>query len=435
MKEIGVGLLGFGTVGAGVVEGLTVNRPLIRSRLGADVVLRRIGDLDTTSDRGVQVDPSILTPDAFAVIQDPSVDIIVELIGGTGIARKLVLAALEAGKPVVTANKKLLAEHGDEIFAKAQENGVDIYFGASVGGGIPIIRVLREGLVGNAVHHIHGILNGTCNYILTRMEREGLPFDEVLADAQRLGYAEANPALDIDGFDTAHKAIILAALSYGFQAKLDDMTVEGIRGLEGIDVRYARELGYRIKLLATVARDGNDIEVFVAPTLVPENHMLASVSDVFNAVMVNSDMADNTLYYGRGAGRAPTASTVVGDIADIARNLLAHEVRHPEILHKTGEELHLRSAAEMRHAFYLRMNVLERPGALGVFAGILGKHNVSIAAVIQKQADENAKDEASVPVVSVTHAASEADLEAALDEIAASDIVTGRPVRLRILSE
>ena len=433
MKEIGVGLLGFGTVGAGVVEGLTVHRSLIRSRLGADVVIRRIGDLDTTSDRGVKVDPSIIVPDAFEVIKDPAVDIVVELIGGTGIARKLVLASLEAGKPVVTANKKLLAEYGEEIFETAEKNGVDIYFGASVGGGIPIIRVLREGLIGNNINHIHGILNGTCNYILTRMEREGLPFDEVLADAQRLGYAEANPALDIDGFDTAHKAIILAALSYGFKAKLEDITVEGIRGLEGIDVRYARELGYRIKLLATVARDKNDVEVFVAPTLVPEKHMLASVSDVFNAVMVNSDMDDDTLYYGRGAGRAPTASTVIGDVADIARNLLAHEVRHPQILHKTGEELRLRPTAEMHHAFYLRLNVRERPGALGNFAAILGKHNVSIAAVIQKQPDGVEGKAEVVPVVALTHVACEADLEAALDEITAGDVVTDRPIRLRIL--
>ncbi len=432
MKKIGVGLLGFGTVGAGVVEGLTRNAELITSRLGAEVALRRIGDLDITSDRGVAVDPSLLTTDASEVIRDPSVDIVVELIGGTGIARKLVLAALEAGKPVVTANKKLLAEYGKEIFALAESKGVDIYFGASVGGGIPIIRVLREGLIGNAVNHIHGILNGTCNYILTRMEKEGLPFDEVLADAQRLGYAEANPALDIDGFDTAHKALILAALSYGFQAPLDAITVEGIRGLDGQDVRYAAELGYRIKLVATVGREGDEVEVFVAPTLVPFKHMLSSVSGVFNAVMVNSDLDDDTLYYGRGAGRFPTASTVIGDICDIARNLLSEEVRHPQVIHPTGE-LRLRPTAEMRHAFYLRLSVKDQPGSLGCFTSILGRHHVSIAAVIQKQAEDDAS--AAVPIVAVTHRAQEADLEAALDEIEKSGVVVGRPVRLRILGE
>ena len=433
MKEIGVGLLGFGTVGAGVVDGLARNRELLRTRLGVDVVLRRIGDLDVTSDRGVKVDPAIMTTDAMEVIADPNVDIVVELIGGCGIAKKLVMAALDAGKPVVTANKKLLAEFGTEIFDLAAKKGVDIYFGASVGGGIPIIRVLREGLVGNAVNHIHGILNGTCNYILTRMEKEGLPFDQVLADAQRLGYAEANPALDIDGFDTAHKALILAALSYGFTAPLSSITVEGIRGLDGKDVKYAAELGYRIKLVATVGREGNDIEVFVAPTLVPFSHMLSSVSGVFNAVMVNSDLADNTLYYGRGAGRAPTASTVIGDIADIAKNLKDGVIRHPVVIHKTSEALRLRPTADMKHAFYLRLAIREQPGALGCFTSILGKHNVSIASVIQKDALED-KD-GGVTVVTITHAAREADLEAALAEIATSGVITEQPVRLRILSE
>jgi homoserine dehydrogenase len=433
MKQIGVGLLGFGTVGAGVVDGLARNGDLIASRLGVEVILRRIGDLDVTTDRGVKVDPAIMTTDAMEVIADPSVDIVVELIGGTGIARKLVMAALEAGKPVVTANKKLLAEYGGEIFDLAARKGVDIYFGASVGGGIPIIRVLREGLVGNSIRTIHGILNGTCNYILTRMEREGLPFDQVLADAQRLGYAEANPALDIDGFDTAHKAIILAALSYGFHAPLDAISVEGIRGLDGADVKYAADLGYRIKLVATVARDGGDVEVFVAPTLVPFSHMLASVSDAFNAVMVDSDLADKTLYYGCGAGRAPTASTVIGDICDIARNLAAGEVRHNPVIHRTDEALRLRPTKDMRHSFYLRLAVKDEPGSLGRFTSILGNHGVSIASVVQKESAED-KDGA-VAVVAITHAAREDDLASALEEIEASGVVTAKPVRLRILGQ
>ena len=432
MKQIGVGLIGFGTVGAGVVDGLQRNRELIRSRLGVDVVLRRIGDLDVTTDRGVKVDPSLFRTDAFAVIADPEVDIVVELIGGCGIARKVVMAALEAGKPVVTANKKLLAEHGREIFDLAARKGVDIYFGASVGGGIPIIRVLREGLVGNAIRHIHGILNGTCNYILTRMENEGLPFDDVLADAQRLGYAEANPSLDIDGFDTAHKALILAALAYGAQLPLDAVSVSGIRGLDGQDVRYARDLGYRIKLVASVAREGDDIEVAVAPTLVPFSHMLASVSGVFNAVLVNGDLSDDTLYYGRGAGRAPTASTVIGDIADIARNLAAGEVRHTRVVPEADAPLRLRPAAEMRSAFYIRLNVRDKAGSLGTFTTILGNHGVSIDAVIQQS---GAAQPDAVPVVVITHVALRSAIDAALDEIAASGVVEGRPVLFRILGD
>jgi len=253
MKQIGVGILGFGTVGAGVADGLLKHREVMAKRLDVDIVLKKIADLDITTDRGVAVPAGILTTDAAAVIADGDIQIVVETIGGTGIARKFVLDALNAKKCVVTANKKLLAEYGKEIFDTAAANGVDIYFGASVGGGIPIIRVLREGLAGNDIESIHGILNGTCNYILTRRENEGLPFDVVLKDAQKLGYAEANPSLDIDGFDTAHKACILAALAFGFQPRIDQVQVEGIRNLAGEDVKYAADFGYRIKLLAVVA--------------------------------------------------------------------------------------------------------------------------------------------------------------------------------------
>ena len=432
MKKVGVAIVGFGTVGAGVAEILQKNRSLLLARTGVDISLVRIADLDITTDRGVAVDSSILCTDAFAAVADPAVDIVVELIGGTGIAKKVILAAIQAGKAVVTANKKLLAEYGAEIFGQAAEKGVDIYFGASVGGGIPVIRVLREGLVGNAIQSIHGILNGTCNYILTRMENEGLPFDEVLADAQRLGYAEADPSLDIDGFDTAHKALILAALSYGVQFPLDSILVEGIRGLDGRDVRYAAELGYKIKLLATVAREESGVKVFVAPTLVPKAHMLASVSGVFNAAMIRSDMADDTLYYGRGAGRRPTASTVVGDIADIARNLAAGEVRHKNVIPKTGEPMPLMAASDMRNAFYIRLAVDDRPGSLGRITTALGGHGVSIAAALQKQGDEKP---GAVPVVVLTHLAREADIREALDEIRASGVVTETPVFYRILKD
>ena len=303
MKQIGVGILGFGTVGAGVADGLLKHRDVMAKRLGVDIVLKKIADLDITTDRGISVPEGVLTTDAGSVLADPEVDIIVETIGGTGIAKTFVLTALGNGKCVVTANKKLLAEYGREIFETAAKNDVDIYFGASVGGGIPIIRVLREGLAGNEIESIHGILNGTCNYILTRMENEGLPFDNVLKDAQKLGYAEANPSLDIDGFDTAHKACILAALAYGFQPTLDQVQVEGIRNLAGADVKYAADFGYRIKLLAVVAKEGDEVEVGVHPTLIPFSHMLANVNDAFNAAYVKGDMSDYTMYYGRGAGR------------------------------------------------------------------------------------------------------------------------------------
>lgn len=432
MKQIGVGILGFGTVGAGVAEGLLRNRELMTERLGVDIVLKKIADLDITTPRGIVVENDVLTTDAKSVIEDPSIGIIVETIGGTGIAKTFVLASLNAGKAVVTANKKLLAEHGKEIFDTAAKNNVDIYFGASVGGGIPIIRVLREGLAGNEIESVHGILNGTCNYILTRMENEGLPFDEVLKDAQKLGYAEADPSLDIDGFDTAHKACILATLAYGFQPSFGDVQVEGIRNLDGADVKYAAELGYRIKLLATVARHDGQVEVGVHPTLVPTSHMLANVNGVFNAAMVRGDMADDTLYYGRGAGRAPTASTVVGDIGDIARNIAHGETRYARAVPTYAEgKVNLLDAGDVMSRFYIRFMVADKAGSLGSMTTILGKWGVSISAAMQK----SSQDEAGgfVPVVMLTHPAKAASLESALEEIKAVGILAEAPVKLRML--
>ena len=430
MKQIGVGILGFGTVGAGVADGLLKHRDVMAKRLDVDIVLKKIADLDITTDRGISLPDGILTTDAKAVLADPEVQIVVETIGGTGIAKTFVLEALSNGKCVVTANKKLLAEYGREIFDTAAKNNVDIYFGASVGGGIPIIRVVREALSGNDIESIDGILNGTCNYILTRMENEGLPFAEVLADAQKLGYAEADPSLDIDGFDTAHKACILAALAYGFQPRVEDVHVEGIRTLEGQDVRYAAEFGYRIKLLARVARDGDEVSVAVAPTLVPMTHMLANVNDAFNAAWVKGDMSDYTMYYGRGAGRAPTASTVVGDIGDIARNLAHGETRYLRGLPSYGEgAVRLKPAGEVVSCFYVRFAVADRPGAFGAIATMLGRHGVSISAASQKAPAADGL----VPVVMLTHKAKAADLEAALSEIEAGGFVSGKPVKLRMI--
>ncbi len=431
MKQIGVGILGFGTVGAGVADGLMKHREVMAKRLGVDIVLKKIADLDITTDRGIVVPGEVLTTDAAAAIADPEIQIIVETIGGTGVAKKFVLDALNAKKCVVTANKKLLAEYGREIFDTAKANGVDIYFGASVGGGIPIIRVLREGLAGNEIESIHGILNGTCNYILTRMENEGLPFDEVLKDAQKLGYAEANPSLDIDGFDTAHKACILSALAYGFQPTLEQVQVEGIRNLSGVDVKYAADFGYRIKLLACVAKDGDEVEVGVHPTLIPFSHMLANVNDAFNAAMVKGDMSDYTMYYGRGAGRAPTASTVVGDIGDIARNLAHGETRYGRGVPDYAEgKVKLRAAGDIRSKFYLRFMLADRPGAMGVVATALGKYGVSLSDISQQSPREG-----NLPVACVvlTHKAKSSEVDQALAEIKASGVVGEDPVKLRML--
>lgn len=432
MKQIGVGIIGFGTVGAGVADGLLKHRDVMAKRLGVDIVLKKIADLDIVTDRGVKIEEGILTTDAKSIVSDESVQIVVETIGGTGIAKTLVLEALNNGKCVVTANKKLLAEYGKEIFDTAAKNNVDIYFGAAVGGGIPIIRVMREGLAGNDIETIHGILNGTCNYILTRMENEGLPFDTVLKDAQRLGYAEANPSLDVDGFDTAHKACILATLAFGFQPKVDDIQVNGIRDLAGEDVKYAADFGYRIKLLASVSRHGDEVAVSVNPTLVPFTHMLSNVNDAFNAVMVKGDMSDYTMYYGRGAGRAPTASTVVGDIGDIARNLAHGETRYERGAPDYAEgKVTLRAAGEISSKFYIRFLVADKPGAFGTIASILGKFSVSISAASQKAAAEDGKN--AVPVVVLTHTAKVSDLDSALAEIKASGVIADEPVALRIL--
>ena len=293
MKQIGVGILGFGTVGAGVADGLLRNRETFAKRLGVDVVLKRIADLDIVRDRGVAVPQEVLTTDAMEVINDPEVQIIVELIGGTGIAKQLILSAIAAGKNVVTANQKLLSESGREIFEAAAQAGVDIYFGAAVGGGIPIIRSLREGLAGNEIESMKGILNGTCNYILTRMIREGAAFAQVLADAQKLGFAEADPTLDIDGWDTAHKACLLASLAYSIPVDPHAIEVKGIRNLSNVDVVYAGKLGYSIKLLAQIDRIGDRVAVGVHPTLIPNTHLLSAVNEVFNAVMDDIQWGQN----------------------------------------------------------------------------------------------------------------------------------------------
>ena len=424
MKEIGVAVLGFGTVGAGVVDTLQKNGGLLAERLGLRLVLRGVADLDIRTDRGVQVDPALLTTDGAALIDRPDVDVVVELIGGTGVAKKFILQALRKGKPVVTANKKLLAEHGEEIHRVAEENKTEILFEASVGGGIPIIKALREGLCANRIESLYGILNGTCNYILTRMEQEKLPFDEVLKAAQAAGYAEAEPSLDIDGHDTAHKAAVLASLAYGCNVPLDKVKISGIRGLAAADIAYAADMGYRIKLLAIIRGGADGVEVSVQPTLVQHGHQLAAVSGVFNAVLVKGDVVGTTLYYGRGAGRAATASAVVADLADAALNLRAGGRRRDLSAVHAKSPVVFRDPDEIVARHYLRFSMKDQPGTLARVATALGQHRIGIDSVMQKEASKNAEY---VPVILVTGPAKEREMAAALAEIAAMAGVTDRP--------
>jgi len=429
MKTINIGLVGFGTVGTGVVKLLKGQAPLLQRRLAARLRLKRIADLDLTKPRDVEVDPKILTTDAREIIEDPAIDIVIELIGGTTAAREVSLAALRSGKHLVTANKALLATHGLELFRAAAEKRVDLGFEATVCGGIPIIRAVREGLVANRIHSIEGIVNGTCNYILTKMTELGAPFAEVLKEAQDQGYAEANPSLDIDGIDAAHKLQILASIAYGGSVDFNAIYVEGIRGIDPDDIQYAKELGYRVKLLAIAKETDGEIEVRVHPTLIPEDHLLASVGGVFNAVYIVGDATGSLMFYGRGAGQLPTASAVVSDVVEIAQNILYQRPSRPSHIPAiAGEGLKIRPMDEVRTRYYLRVMAVDKPGVLSKVSGILGSHGISIASVIQKGRHARA----SVPVVMMTHEAVEGAMRRALAEIDALDVVSGRTVCLRV---
>jgi len=429
MKTINIGLVGFGTVGTGVVKLLKGQAPLLQRRLAARLRLKRIADLDLTKPRDVEVDPKILTTDAREIIEDPAIDIVIELIGGTTAAREVSLAALRSGKHLVTANKALLATHGLELFRAAAEKRVDLGFEATVCGGIPIIRAVREGLVANRIHSIEGIVNGTCNYILTKMTELGAPFAEVLKEAQDQGYAEANPSLDIDGIDAAHKLQILASIAYGGSVDFNAIYVEGIRGIDPDDIQYAKELGYRVKLLAIAKETDGEIEVRVHPTLIPEDHLLAFVGGVFNAVYIVGDATGSLMFYGRGAGQLPTASAVVSDVVEIAQNILYQRPSRPSHIPAiAGEGLKIRPMDEVRTRYYLRVMAVDKPGVLSKVSGILGSHDISIASVIQKGRHARA----SVPVVMMTHEAVEGAMRRALAEIDALDVVSGRTVCLRV---
>ena len=425
MKEYKVGIIGFGTVGAGVAENLLINSDVIFKRTGVRVTLHKIADLDITSDRGVTIPDGVLTTDAFEVIN--TCDIVVELVGGTTVAKKFILEALNKGKSVVTANKALLSHHGEELFAAAEKSGADLCYEASVAGGIPIIKSLREGLVANRIERIYGIMNGTCNYILTRMEREGANFAPVLADAQKLGYAEANPSLDIDGFDTAHKTSILASLAYGKWFSQEDVYVEGIRDLELSDLSYADELGYRIKLLGIIKNNNGAVEMRVHPTLIPKTALLAGISDVFNGVVVDGDTVGQTLFYGRGAGRKATASAVVADITDAALNY-ANDCRQRVPNFKNGEQFTKVNAIEdCVSRFYLRLQVKDTPGVIASITQILAERGINISSLIQHENQSGAAN--SVALVILTHPVRERSMRAALSELGVLSI-NSSPVKL-----
>ena len=411
MKELGIGIVGFGTVGAGVADCLIKNGEVIAKRTGVKPVIRKIADLDIVRDRGVKVPREVLTTDAMEAIE--TCEVIVELVGGTTFAKTIILEALKRGKPVVTANKALLAKYGEELFAEAEKSGTDIFYEASVGGGIPIIKSLREGLVGNHINRIYGILNGTCNYILTRMERDQADFKEVLADAQKLGYAEANPSLDIDGFDTAHKATIAASLAYGNWFGMDPVYVEGITEISLDEIKLTNELGYKIKLLAIIKQDNGNVEIRVHPTLIPKQSMLAKVDDVFNAVMVNGDFVGDTMFYGRGAGRNATASAVVADITDVCLNLTAGSSRRIPGFVAGNLYNKVLPIDNVKSRYYLSLQVADEPGVLARITNILAAWNISISSVVQKER----KGEENVSLVILTHLCEEKSMKAAISEI------------------
>ena len=411
MKAVKVGVIGFGTVGAGVVSCLLGNGTVIKRRTGVEVELAGVADLDTKSDRGVKLPPGILTNDAAALIDN--VDVVVELVGGTGVAKDLILKALGKGKPVVTANKALLAEFGEELFAAAEKSRADIYYEASVAGGIPAVKALREGLVGNRVAKIAGIMNGTCNYILTKMEEENADFDTVLKEAGRLGYAEADPSLDIDGVDTAHKLAIMASLAYGEWFGMAPISVEGIRDIDLRDLRFASELGYRVKLLGIASDEDGDVSLRVHPTLVPKHSILADVSAVFNGVVIKGDYVGEVFFHGKGAGREPTASAVVADIVDVALNLKFGSHRRVPAFRVGRQFADVAPLERLRCRYYIRLQVIDRPGVVAAVSSILGAHDISISSILQREGQSSD----SVSLLIVTHEALEADVSKSLAEM------------------
>ncbi len=433
MKEIGVGIIGFGTVGKGLGYAILEQQQQLQKKTGINFALRMVADTSSTSlpdeFRGVR-----LTNNAEDIIAAQDVDIVVELIGGMEPARSFLLAAIENGKHVVTANKALLSVHGKEIFQAAAQKNVEVGFEASVGGGIPVIKALKEGLVANRINRIQGIMNGTANYILSKMTDQGLPFSEVLKEAQELGFAEADPTYDVDGIDTAHKLAILMNIAYGQSVHLDNISIEGISSIEPTDIRFAKEFGYRIKLLAISHNHGDHFEARVHPTMVPEGHMLATIGGAFNGILFNGDTVGDVLLYGQGAGMMPTGSAVAADVVDIGRNIVEGCINRVPPLGWIPEELtppRITPMDELICPYYLRTTVVDRPGVLSTLTGIFGKYQISIKAMVQQQCGQ----EESVYVVFRTHQAQEAQIKQAIAEIDALEICTAPTVTIRLMIE
>jgi len=438
MDQVNLGMIGGGTVGSGVFRALQLNGGLMASRIGVKVSVRKVAVKALDESRPYAIPTSCMTTDWQSVVNDPQVHVVAELAGGTTVARTLILTALRLGKPVVTANKALLSAHGEELFAAAREHGTNLYYEASVCGGIPIIKALREGFVGNRITHLYGIVNGTCNYILTRMKLEGADFEAMLKDAQAQGYAEAEPSLDVDGHDALHKIGILASLAHGFWVNPKDIYVEGIRSITRADIQFANQLGYTIKLLgiikrgegasATKAASRARIQVSVYPTLVPNGHVLASVNHVFNAVFVRGDIVGDTLFYGRGAGKDATASAVLSDLADAALDLkfgTKHRVP-PFVPHERDGAV--APIDEVVSRYFVRLNVVDKPGVLAQISAIFGQAHIGISSVVQPESHEGA----SVPLILMLHDAPNGAVTRALNKIGKLAVVKSAPAMIRV---
>ncbi len=431
-KPINVGLLGIGTVGGGTFTVLQRNAEEITRRAGRPIRITVVADRNVELAKKVTGGACRVTDDAFSVVSDPEVDIVIELIGGYGVAKELVLKAIANGKHVVTANKALLATHGNEIFKAAQDKGVMVAFEAAVAGGIPIIKAVREGLTANRIEWIAGIINGTTNFILSEMRDKGLSFDTVLKEAQRLGYAEADPTFDIEGVDAAHKITILSALAFGIPMQFDKAYIEGISKLDAVDIKYAEQLGYRIKLLGITKRTAEGVELRVHPTLIPSKRLIANVEGAMNAVLVHGDAVGATLYYGKGAGAEPTASAVIADLVDVTRMHTAdpeNRVPHLAFQPNAMADLKILPMDEVQTSYYLRLRVLDKPGVLADITRILADEQISIDAVIQKEPGEG---EDQTDLIMLTHQTREKRINAAIVKIEALGVVAGKVTKLRL---
>ena len=432
MKQLNVGLLGIGTVGGGTYNVLTRNAVEITRRTGVVINITQVADRNVDQAKKITGGTVDITNDAFAVVNNPDVDVVVELIGGYTLSKELVLKAIENGKHVVTANKALLALHGNEIFAAAQKAGVIVAFEAAVAGGIPIIKALREGLGANRIEWVAGIINGTTNFILTEMREKGLAFSDVLGEAQRLGYAEADPTFDVEGIDAAHKLTIMSAIAFGMPMKFEQAYTEGITKLQQTDIKYAEELGYRVKLLGITKRTDKGVELRVHPTLISEKRLVANVNGAMNAVVVKGDAVGPTLYYGAGAGAEPTASAVVADLMDVARlQNVAVAARVPYLAFQPSsiEDLPILPISEINSAYYLRLRASDKPGVLAGVTKILADRNISIDAMLQKEPDDNVTE---ADIVILTHITVEKNMDAGIAEVEALPSIVGKLVKIRM---